>query len=119
MIGGLEQSYKYGNHRVTYAQRVNGKVRTRSVLTRANKLNATKMSSGLKVAGRTVTGLSIAASGYQFANSDMSGNDYARFAGSIIITGSAAIPFIGPIISIGLGVADSYGAFDSIYNYFD
>jgi hypothetical protein len=119
MINGLEQSYKYGNHNVKYAQRVNGKVRTPSVLTRANQMNATKMASGLKVVGRGVTGLSVAASGYQFLNSDMSGNDYARLSGSLIITGTAFIPIVGPIISIGLGVADSYGAFDGIYNYFD
>lgn len=119
MIGGLEQSYKYGNHNVIYAQRVNGKVRVPSVLTRANQMNATRMASGLKVVGRGVTGLSVAASGYQFLNSDMSGNDYAKFSGSLIITGTAFIPIVGPIISIGLGVADSYGAFDGIYNYFD
>jgi len=119
MIGGLEQSYKYGNNNVKYAQRVNGKVRTPSVLTRANQMNATKMDSGLKVVGRGVAGLSVAASGYQFFNSDMSGNDYARLSGSFIITGTAFIPIVGPVISIGLGVADSYGAFDGIYNYFD
>ena len=119
MIGGLEQSYKYGNHNVKYAQSVNGKVRAPSVLTRTNQMNATKMASGLKVVGRGVTGLSVAASTYQFVNSDMSGNDIARLSGSLIIMGTAAIPIVGPLISIGLGTADSYGAFDGIYNYFD
>ena len=33
--------------------------------------------------------------------------------------GSYFIPIVGPVISIGLGVADSYGAFDNIYNYFE
>jgi hypothetical protein len=61
----------------------------------------------------------VATAGYQFANSDMSGNDYARLTGSLVITGTAFIPLVGPVISIGLGVADSYGAFDDIYNYFE
>lgn len=63
--------------------------------------------------------LSLGAAGYELASSDRSRSDYARFTGTLIITGSAAIPFVGPIISIGLGVADSYGAFDSVYEYFD
>lgn len=82
-------------------------------------MNAAKMVSGLKVVGRGVTGLSIATAGYQFATSDMSGNVYARLTGSFVITGTAFIPIVGPVISIGLGVADSYGAFDNIYNYFE
>lgn len=118
-IGGLEQGYNYSNHSVKYAQRINGKIRTPSVLTRANQMNATKMASSLKVVGQGVTALSIAASTYHFVNSDRSGNDYARLAGSLIITSTAAIPLVGPLISIGLGAADSYGAFDGIYNYFD
>ena len=118
-VGGLEDSYKYGNHTVKYAQRINGQVRNAKVLTRASQMNAAKMASGLKVVGRGVTGLSIATAGYQFATSDMSGNDYARMTGSLVITGTAFIPIVGPVISIGLGVADSYGAFDIIYNYFE
>jgi len=119
IIGGLEQSYKYGDNTVKYAQIVNGKVRAASVLTRASQMNAAKMATGLKVVGRSVTGLSVATAGYQFANSNMSGNDYARLTGSLVITGTAFIPLVGPIISIGLGVADNYGAFDDIYNYFE
>ena len=118
-VGGLEDSYKYGNHTVKYAQRINGQVRNAKVLTRASQMNAAKMASGLKVVGRGVTGLSIATAGCQFATSDMSGNDYARMTGSLVITGTAFIPIVGPVISIGLGVADSYGAFDNIYNYFE
>ena len=118
-VGGLENSYKYGSNTVKYAQRINGQVRNAQVLTRASQMNAAKMASGLKVVGRGVTGLSVATAGYQFANSDMSGNDYARLTGSLVITGTAFIPLVGPIISIGLGVADSYGAFDGIYNYFE
>jgi hypothetical protein len=36
-----------------------------------------------------------------------------------MITASAFIPVVGPFISISLGIADSYGAFDSVYNSFD
>jgi len=118
-VGGLGDSYKYGNHTVKYAQRINGQVRNAKVLTRASQMNAAKMVSGLKVVGRGVTVLSIATAGYQFATSDMSGNDYARLTGSFVITGTAFIPIVGPVISIGLGVADSYDAFDNIYNYFE
>ncbi|HWQ41929.1 MAG TPA: hypothetical protein VN456_07825, partial [Desulfosporosinus sp.] len=67
-------------------------------------MNAAKMCSGLKVVGRVATVLSVATAGYQFTNSDMSGNDYARLTGSLVITGTAFIPFVGPLISIGLGV---------------
>jgi RHS repeat-associated protein len=119
ILGALKDSYKFGNYTVKYAERINGKVRNAKVLTRANQMNATKMASGLKVVGRGVTVLSVAASGYQFLNSDMSGDDYARLSGSLIITGTAFIPIVGPIISIGLGVADSYGTFDGIYNYYE
>jgi hypothetical protein len=119
MISGVGQSYKYGEHTVNYAQKVGGKVRGASVLTRASQMHAAKMVSGLKVIGRGVTGLGIATAGYQFLNSDQSGGDYARFTGAIFITTTAAIPFVGPIISIGLGAADAYGAFDDYYNYFD
>ena len=118
-VGCLENSYKYGSNTVKYAQRIYGKVRNAQVLTRASQMNAAKMASGLKVVGRGFTGLGVATAGFQFANSDMSGNDYARLTGSLVITGTAFIPLVGPIISIGLGVADSYGAFDKIYNYFE
>jgi hypothetical protein len=118
-VGGSKDSYKYGSHNVKYAQRINGKVLSASELSKAYQLHAAKMASGLKVVGGGVTVFSVAASGYQFLNSDMSGNDYARMTGSFIITGTAFIPKVGPVISIGLGVADSYGAFDGIYNYFD
>jgi len=63
--------------------------------------------------------LSVGASVYQFAASDQSGADYARLGGAAIITGIAFVPVAGPFISIGLGIADSYGAFDGIYNYFE
>jgi hypothetical protein len=55
---------------------------------------------------------------YQFGSSNQTGADYARLAGAAFITGSAFIPVVGPFISIGLGVADSLGAFDGIYNSF-
>ncbi len=119
LVGSLEYSYKYRNITVEYAQRINGQVRNAQVLTRARQMNAAKMGLGLKVAGRVATVLSVATAEYQFTNSNMSGNDYKRLTGSLVITGTAFIPFVGPLISIGLGVADSYGAFDNIYNYFE
>ncbi|MDP3927631.1 MAG: RHS repeat-associated core domain-containing protein, partial [Bacteroidota bacterium] len=68
--------------------------------------------------GRGMTGVGIAISGYQLLSSKGTGVDYARFTGSLIITSTAAIPIAGPFISIGLGLADSFGTFDPIYNYF-
>jgi uncharacterized membrane protein len=56
---------------------------------------------------------------HQFAASVQSGGDWARLGGAAIITASAFIPVVGPFISIGLGIADSYGAFDGVYGYFD
>ncbi|SFO39945.1 hypothetical protein SAMN05421741_1513 [Paenimyroides ummariense] len=73
----------------------------------------------LKGAGKLMTGASVGIAAYQFYESDKSGADYARLTGAGIITASAFIPVVGPFISIGLGVADSFGAFDSIYNSFD
>jgi len=119
MVGSLEESYKYGSHNVRRAQRINGKVRHPSVLTSANQINATKMVSGLKFVGKGVTVLSIAANGYNFFTSDFSGNDWARLGGAVLITATAFIPVVVPFISIGLVAADSYGAFDNIYNYFE
>jgi len=57
--------------------------------------------------------------GYTLANSEGTPSDYARFSGALVITGSAAIPVVGPFISIGLGIADSFGAFNSIYESFE
>ncbi len=119
LVGSLEYSYKYRNITVEYAQRINGQVRNAQILTRARQMNAAKIGLGLKVVGRVATVLSVATAEHQFTNSNMSGNDYARLTGSLVITGTAFIPFVGPLISIGLGVVDSYGAFDNIYNYFE
>ncbi|HRZ42295.1 MAG TPA: RHS repeat-associated core domain-containing protein [Bacteroidales bacterium] len=120
MAGGMQQSYKYGDHTVKYAEYINGKLRSADVLTRSNQLQATKVIKGLKVAGKVCTIASVAVSTVQFINSDdQSGADYARLAGSMIITGVAFIPLVGPVLSIGLGVADSFGAFDGIYNHFN
>lgn len=66
-----------------------------------------------------MTGASVGIAAYQFYESDKSGAEYARLTGAGIITASAFIPVVGPFVSIGLGVADSFGAFDSIYNSFD
>ena len=82
-------------------------------------MNAAKMATGLKLVGSGITGLGFAAAGCQLFNSDPSGGDYARFTGSIIITSTTAIPFVGLIISMSLGATDAYGAFEGIYNSFD
>ncbi len=98
----------------TYSQgfRGNQYVSSKSV---SNSLSTAKLAKNL---GRGMTGTSLAISGYQLLTSQGTGADYARFTGALIITGTAAIPIVGPFISIGLGVADSFGAFDGIYNSF-
>jgi hypothetical protein len=37
----------------------------------------------------------------------------------LFITATAFIPVAGPFISIGLGIADSMGAFDGLYDTLD
>ncbi|MBN2748998.1 MAG: hypothetical protein JXR57_05840 [Bacteroidales bacterium] len=49
----------------------------------------------------------------------MSRGDVAELAGSVIITATGFIPIVGPVICVGLSIADAYGAFDSIYEYFE
>jgi len=78
-----------------------------------------KSVSAFKTAGKGVAVFSAAVSLTEFAASDHSGGDVAKLVGAGIITGTAFIPVVGPFISIGLGVADSFGAFDGIYGYFD
>jgi RHS repeat-associated protein len=46
-------------------------------------------------------------------------HDKAKFITSLVITGTAFIPGVGPVISLGLTLADSAGAFDDFYNFFD
>ena len=75
---------------------------------------------GVKLLGRGVTGLSLAASTAQLIfNDNRKPSDYARFTGSVLITGSAAIPYAGPYISFGLGTADAAGAFEDFYKSWD
>lgn len=69
--------------------------------------------------GRGFTALNVGTAIYQFGTSEQRGADYARLAGTGVITATAFIPVFGPFISIGLGFADSLGVFDGIYNYFD
>ncbi len=73
----------------------------------------------LRGVGRVVLGLSIIATGYQFAMSNYSGADWARLAGAAVIMSSSLIPVVGPFVSIGFGFADAFGVLDPIYNYFD
>ncbi len=87
-----------------------------------NLFQQRNLANGLKFAktvgrGLGVVGLTVSA--IEFINSDKSGGDIAKLTGAFIIAGTAFIPVVGPFISIGLGVADSFGAFDSIYNSFD
>ena len=46
-------------------------------------------------------------------------SDFARFIGSLAIAGTNVIPYGGPFISFGLGIADAAGKFDSYYASFD
>lgn len=66
--------------------------------------------------GRGFAYVGAATALYDFANSNQTGADYARLTGAALITASAFIPVVGPFISIGLGIADSFGAFDDFYN---
>jgi hypothetical protein len=80
-----------------------------------NSLSTAKLARNV---GRGFAVVGAASSIYDFATSNQTGSDYARLTGAALITGSAFIPVIGPFISIGLGIADSFGAFDGIYNSF-
>jgi len=81
----------------------------------ANSINTAKFARNL---GRGMTLVGAGISLYQFGSSNQTGADYARLTGAALITGSAFIPVVGPFISVGLGVADSFGTFDGIYNSF-
>ena len=75
---------------------------------------------GIKLLGKGVTGLALGASFAQlYFNDNRQASYYARFTGSVLITASAAIPFAGPYISFGLGIADAAGANESFYKSFD
>ena len=80
------------------------------------KRGAAKFASNV---GKGFIGVSVGVALVQFGTSDQSGEDIARLTGAGIILGTAFIPVVGPAISIGLGVADSFGAFDGIYESFD
>ncbi|WP_374504556.1 RHS repeat domain-containing protein [Flavobacterium sp.] len=80
---------------------------------------STSFTKTLKTTGKVFQVAGAAASLYTYYQSDGSGADKARLAGAAIITGSAFIPVVGPILSVGLGVLDSVGAFDGVYNKFD
>ena len=118
-IGTLRDSYKYSEPSVKAAQRINGTVRSADVLSRANSMHASKMINGLGRIGGGLTAFSLVSAGVTYAYSDQSGSDNARLAGSVIIMTTSFIPFAGPFISLGLGTADAYGAFDKFYNSFD
>jgi hypothetical protein len=102
-----------------YSNKFFGNQYVNSKAVEASKNLFNKSAGFIKGAGTTLTVLSAGAAVYQFAASDQSGGDWARLGGAAIITGSAFIPVVGPFISIGLGIADSYGAFDGVYGYFD
>lgn len=72
----------------------------------------------VKKIGKGLTILSVATSITSYANSEQTGADKARLVGSLITTGAVAFPVVGPLLSIGLGMADSFGAFDGFYDYF-
>ena len=99
----------------TYSQKFRGNkyISSKSV---KNSLGTAKY---LKSTGKLLTVGSVGIAAYQFYESDKSGADYARLTGAGIITATAFIPVVGPFLSIGLGVADSFGVFDPLYNSFD
>jgi len=105
--------YVHTNGKI-YSQKFRGNqyISSKSV---SNSISTAKFARNLG-RGMTVAGLIL--SGYQLLNSQGTMADYARFTGSLIIIGTSAIPIAGPFISIGLGIADSFGVFDPIYNYF-
>jgi hypothetical protein len=72
-----------------------------------------------KIAGHSMTALSVGFTAVDFAYSDKSGGDYAKLVSAGIGVGLCFIPVIGPGLSIIYGIADSAGAFDGIYDYFD
>lgn len=72
-----------------------------------------------KIAGHSMTALSVGFTAVEFAYSDKSGGDFAKLVSAGIGVGLCFIPVIGPGLSIIYGIADSSGAFDRIYDYFD
>lgn len=74
---------------------------------------------GVKLLGRSLTGVGMGLAMYQLYSGNGDASDYARFGGSLIITGSAAIPIAGKFVSLGLGIADAAGAFEGLYKSFD
>ncbi len=72
-----------------------------------------------KIAGHSMTALYVGFTAVDFAYSDKSGGDYAKLVSAGIGVGLCFIPVIGPGLSIIYGIADSAGAFDGIYDYFD
>jgi hypothetical protein len=115
----LSEAYKernfYHSNKKLYSQKFKGNqyLSSKSI---ANSLSTGKFILNF---GRALTGLSVGIAGYEYLQSDGKPSDHARFIGTIIITSTAAIPFVGPFVSIGLGVSDSMGAFNNIYNSFD
>jgi hypothetical protein len=68
---------------------------------------------GVGLAGTVVGGVSA---GYQFITKPSIGNGI-RVGVQAITIGSAWIPFVGWGVSLTLGIADYFGAFDGLYKY--
>ncbi len=64
--------------------------------------------------GHTAGIFGVIATGFEFADSKLTNADRGRASG-LLIAGSAFIPRVGPAISIGLGIIDSFGGLDPIY----
>ena len=75
--------------------------------------------SGSRTLGKTLGFASLGFAYHNFENSPKNNSDYARLGGSFLIYGSSYIPYAGPFISIGLGIADSKGTFNDFYKWFD
>ena len=69
----------------------------------------------LGVVGNVLAGISAFT---QYKSNPTAGNA-ARLAVTGIGIGANAIPFVGTVLSIGIGLADQAGAFEGIYHYLD
>jgi hypothetical protein len=94
------------------------KVRMNGGFARSSQLAKTA-SMTYKIAGHSLTAVTVGFTAVEFVYSDKSGGDYARLVSSGIGVGLAFIPVIGPALSIGYGIVDAAGVFDGIYDYFD
>ncbi|MGE3824258.1 MAG: RHS repeat domain-containing protein, partial [Bacteroidia bacterium] len=71
-----------------------------------------------KVAGNAIQALDLASTFIEFGTSEKKGSDVAKLVTNLAITAVAVVPIVGPALSIGLGIAETFGAFNGMYNLF-